>query len=788
MIGKTLSHYKILEQIGAGGMGVVYRAHDERLGRDVALKLLPAETLGSESARRALENEARTASALNHPNICTIHDVGEAEGQFFVAMEYVEGKPLAQLIPVGGLPEEQVMRYGMQIADALAHAEQRGIVHRDLKSANVVVTPEGRAKVLDFGLAQRARKEELEVVTRSKVSIEASRGIAGTLTYMAPEALRGEAADARSDIWALGVVLHEMAAGELPFQGATGFELSAAILRESPRTLPPRVAAALRAVIQRCLAKDPAQRYQRAGEVRAALEATSTGLVAVPAPEPHATFWRNAIFGSAGVLALAALLLALNVGGARVRLLGRAGPPKIESIAVLPLANMSGDPAQEYFADGMTEALITELAQLSGLKKVTSRTSVMLYKAKPKPMPEIAKELGVDAVIEGSVQRAGDKVSITVQLIDPAADRHLWTKAYERDMRDIIALQREVARSIADEIKIKLTSQEQSHLAAARPVNPASHDAYLLGRYHANFLSMESFTKSLQYYQESLRIDPNNALAYSGIAEWNTNMTFFGVSPPGPLLQKAQEAAGKALDLDPQIAEAHLSMAYVLMVSRWDWPGAERELIRALELNPGSSLVHYHRSVFLSAVGRHDEAIAEAQMAIKLDPLSPQMAINLGWRYQGARKFAEAEQQYRKTLDLAPEYGPVRENLAQIYIATGRYAEALAEIQKTPSGPGLDVIKLSDQAAAYAASGQKAEALKILEKLNRLARESYVSPHRIAGIYAALGDRDHAFQWLEKAFEEHNTWMIFINENVLFEPLHDDPRFQALLRRMNFPQ
>ncbi|HEV8384317.1 MAG TPA: serine/threonine-protein kinase, partial [Candidatus Acidoferrales bacterium] len=422
MIGKTLSHYTILEQLGVGGMGVVFRARDERLGRDVALKLLPADALGSESARRALENEARTASSLNHPNICTIHEVGEAGGQVFVAMEYVEGRPLAQWIPAGGLPQEQVLRYGMQIADALAHGEQRGIVHRDLKSANVVVTPEGRAKVLDFGLAQRARKAEVEEVTRSKVSLERAGGIAGTLAYMAPETLRGEPADARSDIWALGVVLYEMAAGALPFRGTTGFDLSAAILREPLLPLPPRVPPALRAVIERCLAKDPAQRYQRAGEVRAALEATESGTrvsaIDVPAPPSRgATFWRSATLAGAGVVALAALLLTFNIAGTRDRLLGRTGaPPKIESIAVLPLENLSGDPNQEYFADGMTEALISNLAQVGALR-VISRTSVMQYKGTRKPLPQIGKELNVDAVVEGSVQKSGDRVRITAQLI-----------------------------------------------------------------------------------------------------------------------------------------------------------------------------------------------------------------------------------------------------------------------------------------------------------------------------------------------------------------------------------
>ncbi len=496
MLGKTLGHYRILEKIGAGGMGEVYRAHDEQLGRDVAIKLLPASVLSDATARARLLREARSAASLNHPHICTIHEVGEADGQAYIAMELVEGQPLSARLAGGALPTEQVLRYGLQLAEALGHAHERGLVHRDLKSANVVITTEGRAKVLDFGLAKRLSEGEMDVVTRSQASLTAAGALVGTLAYMAPEQLRGQPADARSDVWALGVVLHEMATGSRPFQGQTGFELSSAILTQRPAPLVGKAPLGLRAVIERCLEKEPARRYQRAGEVRAALEAVQTGAVAPWTAWRYRLARRRWLAAAGAVVVLAAVLVGLNVGGLRERLRHGASPSGINSIAVLPLENLSHDPEQEYFTDGMTEALITELGQISALR-VISRTSAMHYKGTRKTLPEIARELHVDAVVEGSVERYGQRVRITAQLIEAPTDRHLWAKSYERDLGDVFALQDAVAQAITNEIKIKLTTQEQRRLASARRVNPQAHEAYLRGRFFWNKRSPEGLNRAL---------------------------------------------------------------------------------------------------------------------------------------------------------------------------------------------------------------------------------------------------------------------------------------------------
>ena len=683
MLGQQLGHYRILEKIGAGGMGEVYRAHDEQLDRDVALKVLPAHTLTDETARARLLREARAAAALNHPHICTIHEVGEAGGQAYIAMELVEGKPLSALVPGQGLPVETVLRFGSQIADALAHAHERRIVHRDLKSANVVITPEGRAKVLDFGLAKRISGEELaEVTTRSQASLTQAGALIGTVPYMAPEQLRGQPADARSDVWALGVMLYEMATGRRPFQGQTSFELSSAILNQVPPPLSPAVPTQLGAVIERCLAKEPGQRYQQGSEVRAALEAVQSGaaLPAWPAWK-YALSRRRWLALVAALATVFAVLAALNFERLRTRLTG--GAPRIQSLAVLPLENLSGDKEQDYFADGMTEELITNLAKISALK-VISRTSMMQYKGTKKPLPQIAKELNVDALIEGSVLREGGQVRITAQLIQASTDQHLWAESYQRDLRGVLALQGEIAGVIAEKVRAVVTPTERARLGSARPVNPETHEAYLKAMFYLYKKTPEGFAKGLALLQQAIEKDPTDPLPYAGLALAYPIIYHGpgGTIPPREGFPRARAAALKALELDESSAQAHLALAAIKFYFDWDWTGAEKEFRRALELNPNLPEAHAHYGWYLHVFGRFEEGLAEGKRAVELDPLTSVYTAWVGWMYLNAHQDDKAIAEARKALELDPNSPDALFVLGIAYAQKGMFEQGIAASQK----------------------------------------------------------------------------------------------------------
>jgi len=565
MLEGTLSHYHIVSHLGAGGMGSVYRARDERLGRDVALKVLPSETMADPAARARLVHEARTASSLNHPHIAHVYDVGEDRDHVFIAMELVEGRQLRELIPPGGLSSGPVLQYGVQVADALAYAHEHGVIHRDLKSANIVITPEGRAKILDFGLAKRLATDVDETRTID-LTLTASGMVLGTPNYLPPEVLLGQKADARSDVWALGVVLYEMASGKLPFGGGSLTALAGAIAHEAPAPLSGRVPVGIQAVIARCLAKEPTQRYHNGGEVRAAIETLIAG------KPPRA---RSAFTGRMGLLAAGLVLLALGLAfafspGLRGRMLGPGGGPRIRSLAVLPLANLSGDPAQEYFADGMTEELITDLAPMPSLK-VISRSSIMRFKNSKEPLRSIARTLGVSAIVEGSVQRAGDRVRVTAQLIEASTDQHLWAKSYDRNFSDVLTLQNEVAMDIAAEIQLKLSENDKVRMAKQRPINPAAYEPYLLGRFEMYKLTEDGMRRGIAYFEKSLALDPGDPRYSSGLADaYVLLVQVAGVVPVREGMAKAKEYARRALAEDENSAEAHTSMAAALFFGDWN--------------------------------------------------------------------------------------------------------------------------------------------------------------------------------------------------------------------------
>ncbi len=798
MIGKTVSHYRIVAKLGGGGMGVVYKAEDTRLGRSVALKFLPDDVSQDEEAVKRFQREARAASALNHPHICTIHDLGEHEGRQFIVMELLEGQTLKHRIGSRPLESGQVARWGSQIADALDAAHSRGIVHRDVKPANVFVTDRAEAKVLDFGLAKALRPVDETTATESLTRAGATPG---TLPYMAPEQLRGRPADARTDIYALGCVLYEMATGQRPFRAELGPELSSDILNKAPvplGRLNPDLPPELERIVLKCLEKDPENRYQSAKELMVDLRRlTSSGpsitssaqrpLPLGSAPSPS----RRWVLGLALVAVPGLLVYAFfsNLGGLRHRLLG-APPPRIDSIAVLPLENLSGDAEEEYFVDGMTEELIAQLAQISALK-VISRTSVMQYKKARKPLPEIARELDVDAVVEGSVRRAGNRVRITAQLVHAPTDRHLWAKSYERDLIDVLTLQAEVAREIAAEINIALTPQEQARLATTRPVNPRAHELYLKGRYFWNKRTPDDLQKSLEYFEQATAEDPNYALGYAGVADAYSLLGYVGyaVLPPREAFPKAKAAALKVLELDPSLAEAHVALAYINWEHDWDWAASLAEFRRAIALNPNYATAHHWYAIRLAALGRSEEARAEARRAQELDPLSLIIRGNIAWIRIFDGRPDDALVALGPTLEMDPNFASTHWFFSLAYLQKGMYPEAVAAAKRNMElmhgyNPGSEATL----AYAYALAGNQAGARRLLEGMKQTARQRYVPPDWIAVIYAGLGDRDQAFAWLEKGYQEHSGLLPLLKVHPLFEKLRDDPRFADLVRRMNFPE
>jgi serine/threonine protein kinase/Flp pilus assembly protein TadD len=784
---ERIGHYRLLERIGAGGMGEVYRARDERLDREVAIKILPPNVQDDPQARDRLLAEARSASQLNHPHICTIHEVNQEDSIAFIAMEYVAGRSLSAIIPPNGLPTEQIIRYGTQIADALAHAHQRRIVHRDLKPANVAVTPNGSAKVLDFGLAMRLPPEELEAATVSQVQLGESDSLAGTLPYMAPEQLEGGVVDARSDIWALGVLIYEMASGHPPFSGRSGFALTSVILRDPPPPLPDTVPAGLAAVIRKCLLKDPTARYQNVGEVRSALEtieSTTASSTAQPVSRARKGSWTILLNLVLSGLAVALVVIfALNIDGLRKRLVHPSTAPVIHSLAVLPLANLSGDPSQDFFADGMTSELIREVSKIAQLR-VVSRTSAMSYKGTHKPLPQVARELGVDALLEGSVARSGDHVRIAVGLYDGASEQELWSGTFDRDLENVLALEDEVAHAVALQIRLKLASSP-----GMRPrVNPVAYDLYLKGRYALDQDSADDLNLAFVYFRQGIEKDPQYAPLYAGLAAAYGRLPFYTDTRPSDAFPKAKEAAAKALQLEPTLAEAHASMAYVLNYYDWDRSSAEKEFNRALELEPNDADVHHAYGRFLASMGRIGEARAELSRAQELDPLSLGIQSNVGMISYFARQYDDALQQLQKVLALDPKFPVPYWATGMCYEQLKKYSEAVAQFQKGIELSGRGSNGIASLAHAYGLAGRRTEAQKILAELSARAKAKYVSSYQFSVIYLGLGQNERAIAALEGAYSERSTLLGYLKMDPRFDPLRSDPRFQSLLSRIHLPE
>ena len=775
----VLSHYRIVSYIGAGGMGAVYRAHDERLARDLALKVLPCETMGDPTARARLLQEARMASSLNHPHIAHVYDVGEDRGHLFIAMELVEGRPLHDLIPPGGLSTGSLLQYGVQIADALAYAHEHDVIHRDLKSANVVITPEGRAKVLDFGLAKRLHGDAGERATPD-LNLTATGMVLGTPSYLPPEVLMGAKADARSDVWALGVVLYEMASGGLPFGGGSMPELAGAIMNQPPTPLSGHVPVGIRALIARCLAKDPSNRYQNGGEVRAAIKM----LVGARAPRGIANARRLWLAVPGAAVVVLGLAIALNPE-LRERVFGGVQAPQIASLAVLPLANLSGDPAQEYFADGMTEELITDLAPIPSLK-VISRTSVMRFKNSKEALRSIAHTLGVDAIVEGSVLRVGNRVRITAQLIEASTDHHLWAKSYERDFRDVLALQSNVASDIAQEIRGQVDASVKARLAHTRPINPEAYELYLRGRYEWNKLTDDGMHRAIGYYEKALALDPGDARYSSGIADaYLVMVQVTGSMPVREGMAKVQQYARRALAADKNSAEAHASMGAALFFGDWNRKDAEQHVRRAIEINPGYPIAHLMYSTILISRGRADEAIEQDRLAMGLDPLSTIITWNAIGTLCQARRYDDALALANRALELEPNSQVIQGSMVHIRELKGDFPGALDLLERylPESEGGKNRVAVTRR--AYAASGKIGYWRTTLNYLGTIRRGTPASDVGFAMLYTQLGDFDHAMEYLERAYEKRSGDMLYLKVEPHFDPIRSYPRFQALLSRVD---
>ncbi len=796
MIGKSLGRYKILEQIGAGGMGVVYRARDENLEREVAIKVLPAGTLEDPQARRRFRKEALLLSQLNHPNIETIHDFETRDNLDFLVMEYVPGVSLDERLVSGGpLSEKEAVHLGVQIAQGLSAAHKQGIVHRDLKPANLRVTPDGQLKILDFGVARLLEPEGNPATAPSMASTATATGggIAGTFPYMAPEQLRGEKVDVRTDVYAAGLVLYELVTAQRAHPEKDGPRLLHAILHgESvpPRMVNPQVSSALEAIILKAMTKEAAGRQQSAAELRTELE----GLLASPpaharAPGIVSARSRRRRKRWAMTLTLLTVIIVGVVVGMRLgtlrRLFGAMGPNRVEALAVLPLENLSHDPAQEYFADGMTDQLINNLAQVKALR-VISRTSIMGYKSARKPLPEIARELNVDVVIEGSVLRVEGRVRISAQLVDARTDRHLWAQTYERDLQDALKLQSEVAQAIVDEIEIKLSPKERDRLTHAR-VDPRALDAYLRGRANFDQHTLASIQEAVRNFDAAIATEPQFALAHVGLSR-----AFWGLSsnyvPAAEAMPKARASALRALEFDPDASEAYTSLGIVKSFYEWNWAEAEADFKRAIALKPSDAEAHMFYGIHLGIVRRFDDAVVELTRARELDPLSLlAQVVSLYPLYEG-RRFDAAIAAARSLLAAHPDDWNAQLVLGQSYLARGDHRDAIEVLQRASdlSAPE-NIYSLGYLGCAHAAAGDSAKAR---ETLHQLLRRPNIDLHAypVAVLYAALGDKEPAFQWLEKSIAQRSEEAIYAPSDAQMDGLRPDPRFAELMQRFQFPR
>jgi serine/threonine protein kinase/tetratricopeptide (TPR) repeat protein len=789
MIGRIISHYRIIEKLGAGGMGMVFRARDELLERDVAIKFLPPGLITEDAARKRFLTEALALARLHHPNIGTIFEFGSDDGNDYLVMECVTGVTLAERLASGSLPEKEAIAVGTQIAEALEEAHEHGVIHCDLKPSNIMITPKGRVKILDFGVARLARRVADEV-SATTATFEDTGRMTGTLPYMAPEQLFGEFTDARTDIHAFGAVLFEIVTGHRAFPQEIVPRISEAILHRAPAvpsSLSPGLSPEIERIILKCLEKSPEDRYQSAKELCIDLRRLAAPTAPItPVAQPPSLMRRGAEISVALLLVL--FVIALVVPGLRQRsllFLGIDGRPAIQSLAVLPVEDLSKNATQAYFADGLTDAMTYELAEISQWK-VISAESMMQYKDQGLPLRRIGRELNVDALVVASVKRSGDTVRLMVKLFRPSDNTQLWSHEYDCRVEDIPAVSNEIVEAVARRTHVSLSPEERLHLSQHPDVTPAAEDAYLQGVSCLEIRTEASLAKARGAFEQAIAADNDFAPAYSGLAAASTLCDCHDRERPA-LMEKAKQAALHALELNEGLAQAHAALGYIQMFYGYDWPSAQRELKRAIALSPSLADGHRFYGEYLVQTGHPQEGVGELRKAVALDPLSVPMNAALGIALYNVHDYEAAIDQFQTTLVMDPGSGLALTGLGFALLQTGNYMQAAAQFQKAIAG-GYEVTRSTAHLAqAYALMGGRAEAWQTIGEISGLHGANEPSAYTLALVYTALGDHSNALDWLDKAYEAREPAIAYLKVDPSLDPLRDDPRFQSLVHRVGIP-